>query len=134
MQYANITEQIIAAAFKVHNTLGFGYLEKVYENALMIELRKRGLFAQQQMPVPVYYEDELVGDYNADILVENCIIVELKAVENLHPKHEVQLVNYLTAIRLDVGLLINFGDRVTIKRKYRVYRPKGSTDNDWTEE
>lgn len=80
MQYADITEQIIAAAFKVHNTLGFGYLEKVYENALT-------------------------------------------------PKHEVQLVNYLTATRLDVGLLINFGDRVTIKRKYRVYRPKGSTED-----
>lgn len=129
MQYANITEQIIAAAFKVHNTLGFGYLEKVYENALMIELRKRGLFAQQQMPVPVYYEDQLVGDYNANMLVENCIIVELKAVENLHPKHEVQLVNYLTATRLDVGLLINFGEKVIIKRKYRVYRPKGSTED-----
>ncbi len=129
MQYANITEQIIAAAFKVHNTLGFGYLEKVYENALMIELRKHGLFAQQQMPVPVYYEDQLVGDYNANMLVENCIIVELKAVENLHPKHEVQLVNYLTATRLDVGLLINFGEKVIIKRKYRVYRPKGSTED-----
>ncbi|GAB2588694.1 GxxExxY protein [Spirosoma areae] len=117
-----ITEQIIAAAYKVHNTLGSGYLEKVYENAMIIELKKRGFLVANQHPIPVSYEGYIVGDFVADLLVEDYIIVELKAVENLHPRHEPQLVNYLTCTGHEIGLLINFGLSVTIKRKFRQYK------------
>ncbi len=122
MQHSHLTEQIIAAAYTVHNTLGAGYLEKVYENAMLLELDKRGLQAVSQQPIPVFYESVIVGDFFADLLVEDCILVELKAAENLHPRHEAQLVNYLTSTGHDIGLLINFGTSVTIKRKHRTYR------------
>jgi GxxExxY protein len=122
----DLTQTIIAAAFKVHNTLGGGFLEKVYENALAIELRKRGLEVVQQYPIDVFYEEELVGTYSADLWVENCMIVELKAVENLTKIFELQIINYLAATGLDVGLLVNFGSSVTIKRKYRNYTPKNN--------
>ena len=92
-----LTEKIIGAAFKVHNTLGSGFLEKVYENALRIELVKQGLVVKQQEPIKVYYEGQIVGDYYADLWIENRIIVELKAIQKLGKDHEVQLVNYLTA-------------------------------------
>lgn len=119
-----LTEKIIGCAFTVHKKLGSGFLEKVYENALAIELKKNGLKAEQQYPIPVKYDEYLVGDYYADILVENEIVVEIKAVENLNKKHEAQVVNYLNGTGLDIGLLINFGESVEIKRKYRVYKPK----------
>ena len=117
-----LTEKIIACAYKVHNTLGAGFLEKVYENSLMIELKKSGLYAKSQVPIKVYYEGIIVGDYFADILVEEEVILELKAVENLHTIHEVQLVNYLKATDKEIGLLINFGSSVKIKRKYKDYK------------
>ena len=120
----NLTHKIIGAAYKVHNQLGAGFLEKVYENALRIELSKQGLLAQQQTPISVYYEGENVGDYYADLWVEERIIVELKAVQTLTKEHEVQLVNYLTATGLDTGLLLNFGASVQAKRKFRQYQPK----------
>ena len=119
MQDEELTRTIIGCAFKVHNTLGPGFLEKVYENALAIELRQHGLRALQQSPIQVTYEGELVGDYYADLWIEERVIVEIKAVEKLHPRHEVQLVNYLTATGVDIGLLINFGSSVQVKRKYR---------------
>jgi GxxExxY protein len=122
MEYEELTSQIIQAAFKVHNTLGAGFLEKVYEKAMIIELEEMGLAVETQFPIPVYYRDELVGDYYADLFVEECIIVELKAVENIHPLHEVQLVNYLAGTGIDNGLLINFGSSVKIKRKFRTYK------------
>ena len=125
MQYQALTEQIIAAAFTVHNILGAGYLEKVYENAMMLELDKRGLCAINQHPIPVYYDSVVVGDFFADLLVEGCVIVELKAVEVIHPRHEIQLVNYLTGTGHDIGLLINFGTSVTVKRKYRIRQQPG---------
>lgn len=121
MLHEELTKQIIACAYNVHNTLGTGFLEKVYENAMMIELVDHGFEARQQFPVPVYYKNILVGDYYADIIVENKIVVELKAVEKLAPIHEVQLVNYLKGTNNEIGLLINFGSSVTIKRKYRDY-------------
>lgn len=124
-----LTKKIIGAAFKVHNTLGSGFLEKVYENALMIELRKQGIHARQQYPITVFYEEEAVGEYYADILAEDQIIVEIKAVEKLKTIHEVQLVNYLNGMHLDIGLLINFGSSVEVKRKYRILR-KNSNDDD----
>ncbi len=117
-----LTAEIIGAAFQVHKTLGAGFLEKVYENAMVIELKKRGLRVAQQAPIVVFYEGIQVGDYFADLLVNEEVVVELKAVEELAPAHEVQLVNYLQGTGLDIGLLINFGSAVKVKRKYRVYK------------
>jgi GxxExxY protein len=122
MEHQDLTKEIIAGAFAVHNSLGSGFLEKVYENSLLIELRERGFDVEQQFPISVFYKSVKVGDYVADLLVNKTIILELKAVENLHPIHETQLVNYLTATGLDIGLLINFGSSVVVKRKYRVYK------------
>ena len=116
-KHIGLTEKIIGCAYKVYNELGAGFIEKVYENALMIELTNEGLAAQQQYPVKVCYKGNLIGDYVADIVVEDRVIVELKAVSQLTKAHEVQLVNYLKATRLEVGLLINFGDQISIKRK-----------------
>ena len=116
-----ITEKIIGCAFTVHRKLGFGFLEKVYENAMVIELSKCGLSVQQQFPVTVRYDNQPIGEYFADLLIENRVICELKANFALVPEHEVQLVNYLVATGLETGLLLNFGKSVTVKRKYREY-------------
>lgn len=119
-----LTETIIGCAFKVHKILGSGFLEKVYENALRVELMKQGLRVRQQEPIKIWYEGQMVGDYFADLLIEERIIIELKAVQSLVKEHDVQLVNYLTATKMDVGLLINFGSSVQVKRKYREYKPR----------
>ena len=121
MKHQDLTSKIIACAYKIHNTLGFGFLETVYQNALLIELIKAGLKAEKEKKIQVYYDTQLVGDYMADIIVENKVILELKSVKDLHPAHEAQIINYLKATGIEVGLLINFGDRVEIKRK--VYTP-----------
>ncbi len=121
MEFESITEKIIGCAYKVYNTMGYGFLESVYEKCLMIELRKAGLKSEYQTPIIVKYEGEVVGNFIADIFVEDSIILELKSVKNLAKAHEVQLVNYLVATETNVGLLINFGeDKVEIKRKVRV--------------
>ena len=117
MKYSDLTEKIIKAAYKVHNVLGFGFLEKVYKNALIIELKRMGLKVSSEIPIKVYYRDEIVGEYVADIIVEDKVILELKAVKDLAEVHEVQLVNYLKATGIEVGLLINFGHSVKVKRK-----------------
>ena len=122
MQDEALTKAIIGCAFQVHNTLGPGFLEKVYENALAHELRKRGLRVAQQAPIQVTYDGILVGDFYADLWVNERVIVELKAVQALHKRHEVQLVNYLTATGVDIGLLLNFGPSVDVKRKFRQYK------------
>ena len=124
-----LTQQIIGCAYKVHNTLGPGFLEKVYENALRIELEKLGLRVKQQEPISVEYEGQVVGKYYADLWVDERVVVELKAAQALAKEHEVQLVNYLTATRIDLGLLLNFGPSVQVKRKFREYKPKGSLLN-----
>jgi len=124
MEYQDITHEIIGAAYAVHKVLGAGFLEKVYENALAIELRKRGFEVSQQTPINVFYHDQVVGEYYADLVVNGCIIIELKAVANLSPEHEVQLVNYLNGSQQEFGLLINFGPSVVVKRKFRTYLPK----------
>ena len=118
-----LTRKIIAAAYQVHNTLGGGFLEKVYENAMVIELDKQGIAVVQQHPIEVYYDGRRVGQYFADLWVDNQVIVELKAMEHLAREHEVQLVHYLAATGTEIGLLINFGSRVDVKRKFRTYRP-----------
>jgi len=115
--YNEITEKIIGAAYKVYNTLGAGFLEKVYENALAIELQKQDLRVVQQHPVKVYYEDVIIGEYYADLLIEDKVIIELKAINKLSRIHETQLINYLKATEKNIGLLINFGDEIEIKRK-----------------
>jgi GxxExxY protein len=121
MEFEGITEKIIGCAYKVYNTMGYGFLESVYEKCLLIELRKTGLKSEYQKQIIVNYEGEVVGNFIADIFVEESIILELKSVKNLAKAHEVQLVNYLVATETNVGLLINFGeDKVEIKRKVRV--------------
>ena len=113
----DLTYRIRASIFAVANTLGPGFLEKVYENSLAIELRRAGLVVRTQVPIRVFYKRQIVGDYQADMLIENHVLLELKAVRDLRPEHEAQLLNYLRATRKPVGLLVNFGQpRVQIKR------------------
>ena len=121
MNYDDLTGMIIKAAYNVYNVLGKGFLEKVYQNAMFIELTDMGLSVDMEMPLEVFYKGHKVGSFYADLIVEDEIIVELKAVENLAKVHEVQLVNYLNATKNDTGLLINFGDKVEVKRKFRNY-------------
>lgn len=116
-KHGDLTETIIGAAYRVYTVLGFGFLEKVYENALALELRKGGHSVTQQAAIEVLYEGEVVGQYAADLIVDGKVIVEVKAVRNLDEVHEVQLVNYLKATRIEVGLLVNFGRRISIKRR-----------------
>ena len=115
--HKEISDKIIKAFYNVYNSLGYGFLEKVYENAMMIELRKLGLTVQRQVPIKVFYEEQLVGEYFADIIVEGNIIVELKATENLCETHEFQLINCLKATELEIGLLLNFGKKPQFRRK-----------------
>ena len=117
MLYEDITEKIIGAAQEVHRELGFGFLEAVYGNALFKELQRRGLKCECQKPIDVYYKGEVVGHYVPDMIVEDKIIIELKAVVDLRPEHEWQLVNYLAACMKELGLLINFGRSLKVKRK-----------------
>ncbi|PSL00476.1 GxxExxY protein [Cecembia rubra] len=115
--YDWITEEIIGKAFKVSNTLGAGFLEKVYENALAIELRKSGFSVNQQYPIHVHYQGEIVGEYFADLYVEKTVIIELKTVKTLDDIHLAQVLNYLKGTRNSIALLINFGaPKVQIKR------------------
>src|SRR5690242_20447400 len=120
MEYEALTKEVIGAAYAVYNEIGFGFLESVYESCMLIELTERGLSAQVQQPIIVNYRGQEVGHFDADILVNDIVIVELKSVRQLIEVHEVQLVNYLVATYKPVGLLINFGpDGVTVKRKVR---------------
>jgi len=121
MEFKELTEKIIGLSYKVYNTLGFGFVESVYENALAIELKKAGFKIEKQKPIKVYYEGEPVGNFKADIIVNDLIILELKSVQTIIKEFEVQLVNYLTATLKPVGLILNFGpQKVDIKRKVRV--------------
>ena len=117
---------MIGLAFKVHNALGAGFYEKIYENAMRIEIERAGLLVEQQKPISVLYEGEVVGEFFADLFVGGCLMIELKAARSLAEEHAIQLVNYLTATGYDSGLLINFGDRVEVKRKFRIYRKSES--------
>ena len=126
MEDEALTEKIIGCAMKVHRTLGPGFLESVYENAFAHEMRKAGLRVECQVPIQVYYDGVVVGDFSADMRVEGRILIENKAVLALNTTHEVQLVNYLTATGIEIGLLVNFGAaRLDVKRKHRTYRKAG---------
>ena len=115
--HKELSSKIIKCFYIVYNSLGFGFLEKVYENALMIELSKNGLKAEKQRPIKVFYNNQPVGAYFADIIVEDSIIVELKAAEFVVEEHELQLINYLKATEIEIGLLLNFGKNPEFKRK-----------------
>ncbi len=115
--HQDLTEKIIKAYYNVYNELGYGFLEKVYENALMIELKSLGLDCEKQKPISVSFKGHNIGEYFADIIVENKVIIELKAAEGLVEEHEAQLLNYLRATEIEVGLLINFGKNPQFKRK-----------------
>ncbi len=114
--HKNITDKIIRAFYNVYNELGFGFLEKVYERSMVIELRNMGLECESQKKIDVYYKNKNVGDYYADIIVENKVIVELKAAEGIIKEHEAQLLNYLKATNIEVGLLLNFGNKPKFQR------------------
>ena len=116
MLHEDLTEKIIKAFFTVYNTLGYGFLEKVYENALIIELQKMGLQTAQQETINVLYNGHIVGEYFADIIVNDLVIVEVKAAEGLREEHRNQLLNYLKAIDKEIGLLLNFGKIPEVKR------------------
>lgn len=117
LKHSNITEKVLSAYYKVYNTLGFGFLEKVYENAMFIELKSMGLQVEKQKHIKVYYEKHEVGEYFADLTVADNVIVELKAAVCLCEEHEAQLINYLKATDIEVGLLLNFGKEPDFKRK-----------------
>jgi GxxExxY protein len=120
VEHDKVTHKIIGCAYNVYKILGFGFLESVYQKALLIELTKAGLKAEEQKPLTVYYDGQSVGNFYVDLLVEGNVIVELKSVQRLAKEHEVQLVNYLTGLQREIGLLINFGpNTVEVKRKYR---------------
>jgi len=113
--------QVIGYAMKVHSALGPGFLESVYKNALALELRRAGLRIEQEKPISVSYEGELVGAFMTDLLINDTLIIEVKAIQALAKTHEVQLVNYLVATRIDEGLLLNFGaPRLEFKKKFRL--------------
>jgi GxxExxY protein len=119
MEINVLTHTVIGCAYKVHNTLGPGFLEKVYENSLKLELQKHGIYARQQVKLPVLYEGHQVGLYFPDLWIEGQLIIELKAAQTLAAEHELKLVHYLAATGINNGLLINFGASVQVKRKFR---------------
>ena len=122
MEHEDLTRKIIGCAYTVFNKLGFGFLESVYRKAMMIELGKAGLKVEEEKPITVYYEEQVVGKFSADLYVEDIVVVELKSVQHTVKDHEVQLVNYLKGIKKDIGLLINFGPSgVDVKRKYKEF-------------
>ena len=116
-KYKELTEKIIKIFYRVYNNLGYGFLEKIYENAMMIEFKNEGIFAVAQFAIKVFYEGEVIGEYYADILVDNKVIVEIKAAKHLVEENEAQLLNYLKATDIEVGLLLNFGIKPEFKRK-----------------
>ena len=120
MEYRELTEKIIGCAYRIYNRMGFGFLESVYKKCMLIELCRADLEAEAEKPITVYYENEVVGEFIADIIVNDTIILELKSIRRIIRAHEVQLVNYLIATKKPVGLILNFGERkVEIKRKIK---------------
>ena len=120
MEHEELTHKIIGCAYKVFNTLGYGFLESVYRRAMVIELSKASLKVEEEKALQVFYDDIAVGNFSADLFVEDTVVVELKSVQNTVEGHEVQLVNYLNGLKKEIGLLINFGPSgVQVKRKFR---------------
>jgi GxxExxY protein len=130
-KHSDLTEKIIGGFYQVYNHLGYGFSEKVYENALALVLRKMGLEIEQQKPVAVFFEGQVVGEYFVDLLVNGVVILELKACKQLSEDHEAQLLNYLKATSIEVGLLLNFGLKPQHVRKVYDNIRKGSLA--WTQ-
>ena len=122
--HADVTAVILKAFYHVYGELGYGFLEKVYENSMALTLHRLGLSVRQQRPTEVYFEGTVVGEYYADLVVSDCVVVELKAAEDLSPAHEAQLLNYLRATDIEVGLLLNFGKRPEFRRRVYTSRSK----------
>lgn len=116
MLHKEITEKILKSFYAVYNKMGYGFSEKIYENSLIVEMQKHGLVCQQQKRIPVYYETYMVGEYFADIIVNNAVILELKAVKAITSEHETQLFNYLRATQVEVGYVLGFGEKPQFKR------------------
>ncbi len=117
MLHEAVTDKIIKAYFQVYNTLGYGFLEKVYENALLYELQRNGFKVQKQRPIKVHYFDQVVGEYFADLVVDDKVIIELKSAEAISGNYIAQLMNYLKATHIEVGLVMNFGPKPGFKRR-----------------
>jgi GxxExxY protein len=117
LKYADITEKIIGVYFSVYNELGFGFLESVYQSAMEVALTEQGFDVGQQVAIPVWFHNRQIGDYRADLVVDGCVLLELKAAKSLELAHEAQLLNYLRATQFEVGLLLNFGPKPEFKRK-----------------
>jgi len=127
--FRDLTEKIIGAAYKVHNVLGSGFVEKVYENAMALELRRDRLLVEQQVPVTVRYKGEIVGEFVADLIVEKKVLVEAKSVKALTRDFETKLIHYLKATGIPVGLLLNFGESVQVRRKINTAHSNPSASN-----
>ncbi len=127
--HSEITGEVIKAFYKVYNTLGFGFLEKVYENALAEELEFQGFNVEKQKPVKVFYNGKIVGEYFADLIVNNLVIIENKAADAIDKSHEAQLLNYLKATEIEVGLLLNFGQKAEYRRKIYTNQKKDFIKN-----
>lgn len=117
IKHEDVTDKILGCFYTVYNTLGYGFLEKVYEKAMVIELRKNHCLVASQQSIGVFYDNQQIGSYSADLIVDNKVIVELKAAATLLEEHEAQLLNYLKATQMEVGLLLNFGAKPEIRRK-----------------
>ena len=116
LKYADVTEKIIGIFYDVYNELGYGFLESVYEESLVIALRQEGLMVKRQVPVPVWFRNQKVGEFRADVTVEECVLLELKCAKGLDPAHEAQVLHYLRSTDIEVGLLLNFGLRPQFRR------------------
>jgi len=116
LKYAEITSKIIGLFYDVYNELGYGFLESVYEESLVIALRQAGLIVNRQVPLPVWFRNQKVGDFKADITVEECVLLELKCAKNLDPAHEAQILHYLKSTDIEVGILLNFGLKPQFRR------------------
>jgi GxxExxY protein len=117
MKHQNLTDKIIGVFYEVYNELGHGFLESVYEKAMVIALKEKGILVEQQVEIPVWFHGQRAGLFYADLLVENLVILELKAIRNLDSSHEAQLLNYLRATEIEIGLLLNFGAKPEIRRR-----------------
>ena len=125
-KYSDLTGIIIGAFFQVHKELGYGFSEKVYENALTIVLREQDLNVKQQVPIKVYFHNQVVGEYIADMIINDVVLLELKAAQKLNDDHVAQLLNYLKSTEIEVGLLLNFGSQAEFRRKIYDNQRKGS--------
>jgi GxxExxY protein len=131
LKHADVTEKIIGIFYDVYNELGYGFLECVYEESLVIALQEAGLTANRQIPLPVWFRGHKVGEFRADLLVENCVLLELKSARSLDPAHEAQLLHYLKSTEVEVGMLLNFGARPQFRRLLFDNERKKIRENPW---